>query len=245
MEFIDIVASNLCDLLKFNDPSSLLCIGDLMGQIEKALKELKFLKSFVCFVSDGCIKPHVQQTFLTHALKVAWQTTMSTWLYLPSNKYQEPDLAPGEKYPLFSQLLEYEINPIRPYICKIYTDVLQGLKIVQSQWYPVLQFKYVVDREVGFMETLLRNLEELPISFNYKATRLTLREMLNFLRANLINLRVLAPQSHLQDIDTVIIEAGWFTHQMRRRRIRETRLLGKRTKYQFLICQKKFRECKQ
>ncbi|XP_009591361.1 putative late blight resistance protein homolog R1C-3 [Nicotiana tomentosiformis] len=174
MEFIDIVAANLCDLLKFNDPSSLLCIGDLMGQIEKALKELKFLKIFVCFVSDRCIEPHVQQTSLTHALEVAWQTTMSTWLYLPRNKYKEPDLAPGEKYPLFSQLLEYEIQPIRPYICKIYTDVLQGLKIVQSQWYPVLQIKYVVDREVGFMETLLRNLEELPISCNYKATWPTL-----------------------------------------------------------------------
>ncbi|MCD7456839.1 hypothetical protein HAX54_033322 [Datura stramonium] len=42
MEYIETVADNLSDLLKLNDPNS-----PLMGQIEKALKELKFLNRLV------------------------------------------------------------------------------------------------------------------------------------------------------------------------------------------------------
>lgn len=46
MKFIDIVADSLSNLLKFDNPSSPLCIGGRhMVQIKKVLKELNFLSS--------------------------------------------------------------------------------------------------------------------------------------------------------------------------------------------------------
>ncbi|MCD7456843.1 hypothetical protein HAX54_033326 [Datura stramonium] len=157
MEYIETVADNLSDLLKLNDPNS-----PLMGQIEKALKELKFLNRFVCFVSDRCIEP----------------------------------------------------QPIEPSICEIYIDVLQALKLVQSQWYPVIQMKYVVDCEVGFVETLLHNLEKLPISNNCKETKAILQEMCNYLRINLINLPIQVTELHLRDIDSVIVDVGVLVYSL-------------------------------
>ncbi|XP_019266467.1 PREDICTED: putative late blight resistance protein homolog R1A-3 isoform X2 [Nicotiana attenuata] len=173
-------------------------------QIEKALKELKFLKSFVCFVSDRCIESQVQHTFFTHVLEVAWHTTVVTWLYLPSKKYIDSDADEG--YPLFSDLLRSKIQPIEPSISKIYIDVLQAIKLVQSQWCPVVQIKYVVDCEVGFVETLLHNLEELPFILN----GIEIKEMLNFLRALLVQV----PEFSLQDIDSVIIDAGLLVYSL-------------------------------
>nr|XP_009603727.2 late blight resistance protein R1-A-like [Nicotiana tomentosiformis] len=205
MEFIDTVADNLSDLLKFNDPSSPVCVGGLMCQIEKALKELKFLKTFVYFVSDISIEPRSQHNFFGHVLEVAWHTIMVTWLYFPSNEYECEDSALDEMNSLFSNILGSKIKPIEPTICMIYIDVLQALKLVQSRWYPVIRIKYVVDCEVGFLETLLHNLEELPISSNNVAIK-KLQEMLSFLRDNLTKLQAL--EFHFQDIDSVIVDAG-------------------------------------
>ncbi|PHT36673.1 hypothetical protein CQW23_24373 [Capsicum baccatum] len=214
MEFIDTVVENLSDLLKYNDPSSLLCIGEaMMGQIEKALEGLKFLRSFLCFVSDRCIKPQRQYTFLNHILQVAWHTTMLAWLYLPSNQGYE-DYPPDEINSLFSVLRHERIQPIDPSVCKIYIGVLQALKLVQSQWYPDIQIKYTVDCEVGFVDTLLHSLKELPVPSNFTAIKKTLQEMLNFLKTNLINLPVRALVFLLQYINSVIVDVGLLVYSL-------------------------------
>ncbi|MCE3216599.1 hypothetical protein HAX54_007098, partial [Datura stramonium] len=151
-EFIDTVTEILRGLLKFKCPRSPRRAGGLIDEIEKALKELKVLRSFVYFVSCRCIEPQGRQTFFCHALEVAWHTIMLTWLYIPNNIYGYVRSAPGEEYPLFSDVMGSKIQP------KMYVDVLKALK---SQWYPVSQ---IIDCEVGFVETLLINLEELPIA---------------------------------------------------------------------------------
>ncbi|MCD7473068.1 hypothetical protein HAX54_014653, partial [Datura stramonium] len=199
MEYIETVADNLSDLLKLNDPNS-----PLMGQIEKALKELKFLNRLVCFVSDRCIKPRVLHTFFSHVLEVAWHTIMVIWLYFPS--YECGD----EEHSLFSNLIHGKFQ----FIHKIYIVVLRVSKLVQSQWYPVIQIKYVVDCGVRFLETLLYNLEELPISNNCKETKAILQEMCNFLRVNLINLPIQVTELHLQDVDSVIVDAGLLVYSL-------------------------------
>ncbi|KAM3288182.1 putative late blight resistance protein R1B-23 isoform X1 [Capsicum chacoense] len=182
MEFIDTVVENLSDLLKYNDPSSLLCIGEaMMGQIEKALEGLKFLRSFLCFVSDRCIEP--QRIY-----------------------FSQPHFT--------SELRRERIQPIDPSICKIYIGVLQALKLVQSQWYPVIQIKYIVDCEVGFVDTLLHSLKELPVPSNFTAIKKTLQEMLNFLKTNIINLPVRALVFHLQYINSVIVDVGLLVYSL-------------------------------
>ncbi|KAJ8547982.1 hypothetical protein K7X08_021218 [Anisodus acutangulus] len=257
MEFIDTVTENLSNLLKVNDPSSLLCVGGLMDQIKKALKELKVLRSFVYFLSHICIEPQGQQTFFSHALEVAWHTIMVTWLYFRSDKYGYLDSDPDEEYPLFSDVLrsdkygyldsdpdaeyplfsdvlrsdkygyldsdpdeEYplfdnvlrrKIQPIEPNICKLYIDALQALKLVKSQRYPVTP---IIDCEVGLVETLLLNLEELPSSSNCATIKSTLQEMLNILRTNLINLPTEAFEFYLRDIDSVIIDSGLLVYSL-------------------------------
>ncbi|KAM3340071.1 putative late blight resistance protein R1B-23 isoform X2 [Capsicum galapagoense] len=226
MEFIDTVVENLSDLLKYNDPSSLLCIGKaMMGQIEKALEGLKFLRSFLCFVSDRCIEPQRQYTFLNHILQVAWHTTMLAWLYLPFAQGYE-DYPPDEINSLFSELRRERIQPIDPSICKIYIGVLQALKLVQSQWYPVIQIKYIVDCEVGFVDTLLHSLKELPVPSNFTAIKKTLQEMLNFLKTNLINLPVRALVFHLQYINSVIVDVGLLVYSLNYENDKEDETLG-------------------
>ncbi|XP_070015888.1 putative late blight resistance protein homolog R1B-23 [Nicotiana sylvestris] len=202
LEFIDTVIENLSDLLKLDDPSSLLQVGGLVDQVEKVLKELKFLRSFVSFVADRSVEPHV----FFHALEVAWHTTVVTWLYLPSKEHMYS--AADEGYPLFFDLLRKKIQLNEPSISEIYIEVLQAIKLEQSHWYPVIQIKYAVDCEVGFLETLLHILEELPISGDCIAKKATLQEMLNFLRTNLKDLPTTALEFHLQHIDSVIVDAG-------------------------------------
>nr|XP_009762464.1 PREDICTED: putative late blight resistance protein homolog R1A-4 [Nicotiana sylvestris] len=148
LEFIDTVIENLSDLLKLDNPSSPLHVGGLVDQVEKALKELKFIRSFFCFVSDRCVEPRVKYLFFSHSLEVALHTTMVTWLYLPSNEKIYRDFAADKGYPLFSDLMRKKIQHIGP---SIYIEVLQAIKLVQSQWYPVIQIKYAVDCEVGFL----------------------------------------------------------------------------------------------
>ncbi|XP_049365072.1 putative late blight resistance protein homolog R1B-23 isoform X1 [Solanum verrucosum] len=209
MKFIDIVTDNISNLLKFDDPSSPLCIGGRsMVQKEMVLKDLNFLSSFVCFVSDRCIETQVQHALFTHAVQVAWQTTMTTWLYLPSNEYMCQETAPNEEDPLLSDLLQSKIQPIQPSICKFYIHILQALNLVQSQWYPVINVKYVFDCEVGFLESLRHTLKELPVSSNCIAIKAELQETLNFFRAILVNLPTQVLEYHLQEIDSAIVDAG-------------------------------------
>ncbi|KAH0677483.1 hypothetical protein KY285_025284 [Solanum tuberosum] len=209
MKFIDIVADNISNLLKFDDPSTPLGIGGRsMVQKEMVLKGLNFLSSFVCFVSDRCIETQVQHALFTHAVQVAWQTTMTTWLYLPSNEYMYQETAPNEEDPLLSDLLQSKIQPIQPSICKFYIHILQALNLVQSQWYPVINVKYVFDCEVGFLESLRHTLKELPVSSNCIAIKAELRETLNFFGAILVNLPTQVLEYHLQEIDSAIVDAG-------------------------------------
>ncbi|MCD9643371.1 hypothetical protein HAX54_030820 [Datura stramonium] len=92
--------------------------------------------------------------------------------------------------------------------------VLQALKLVQSQWYPVIQIKYIVDCEAGFVDTLLHSMEELSISSNFIAVKETLQEMLNILRSNIINLPVHALVFDLQHIKSVIVDAGLLVYSL-------------------------------
>nr|XP_010320901.1 putative late blight resistance protein homolog R1B-23 isoform X2 [Solanum lycopersicum] len=209
MKFIDIVADSLSNLLKFDNPSSLLCIGGrCMVQIEMVLKGLDFLSSFVCFVSDRCIETRVQHALFTHVVQVAWQTTMATWLYLPSNEYMYQDTAPNGENPLLSDLLQRKIQLIQPSICKFYIHILQALNLVESQWNPVINVKYVFDCEVGFLESLRRTLKGLPVSSNCIAIKAELQETLNFFGDTLVNLPTQVIELHLQDIDFSIVDAG-------------------------------------
>ncbi|XP_059317492.1 putative late blight resistance protein homolog R1B-16 [Lycium ferocissimum] len=170
-----------------------------MDRIKKIRTELKFLRSLICFVSDRCIGTHSQHTFFTHVLVVARQTAMLAWLLLPGHE----QLVPGEMDDLPSDL-EKRIHPIESCICNIYVGVLQDLNPVQSPWYPVIRIDYVVDCQVRFLETLLHHLEGIPTI----AIKANLQEMLDILRANFIDLAVQEIGFPLQDIDSVIVDAG-------------------------------------
>lgn len=82
MEYIDTVAKNLSDLPKFSESSSLRCVRELMSQIRKAKMELKFLKTFVCFISDRCIasEPTSTQQWLPGYIFQAMKTDIQTLL---------------------------------------------------------------------------------------------------------------------------------------------------------------------
>ncbi|MCD7456831.1 hypothetical protein HAX54_033314 [Datura stramonium] len=69
-------------------------------------------------IQSRCIEPQGRQTFFCHALEVAWHTIMLTWLYIPNNIYGYVRSAPGEEYPLFSDVMGSKIQP------KMYVDVL-------------------------------------------------------------------------------------------------------------------------
>ncbi|KAM3359076.1 hypothetical protein P3S68_022009 [Capsicum galapagoense] len=208
MKFIFSVAYNFSDLLEFDNPSSPLCIRGHMVQIEKVVKELNFLYSFVCFVSDRCIEPRVLHAFFSHVVQVAWETTIATWLYLPSNENMYHDPAPNKENPLLSYLLQSKIQPIQPSICKFYIHILQALNMIKSRWYPVIKIKYVFDSEVGFQESLRHTLKELPVSSNCTARKAKLQETINFFGDILVNLPTQTFEFHLQDIDSVIVDAG-------------------------------------
>ncbi|KAF3681176.1 putative glycosyltransferase 3-like [Capsicum annuum] len=193
MKFIFSVAYNFSDLLEFDNPSSPLCIRGHMVQIEKVVKELNFLYSFVCFVSDRCIEPRVLHAFFSHVVQVAWETTIATWLFLPSNENMYHDPAPNKENPLLSYLLQSKIQPIQPSICKFYIHILQALNMIN---------------EVGFQESLRHTLKELPVSSNCTARKAKLQETINFFGDILVNLPTQTFEFHLQDIDSVIVDAG-------------------------------------
>ncbi|MCD7456852.1 hypothetical protein HAX54_033335 [Datura stramonium] len=213
MKIIDNVAENLRDLLIFSYSRNFFRVPE--NQIAMVLKELKFLRGFVCFVSSRCIETKIQDTLFTHVLVVVWYTTMTAWLYLPNDNYTCLEATSvDETNSLFLGLLQERMQHTEPTICKIYIDVLQALKLEESRWYPIISVKHVVDCEVGFTKTLLHHLKEIPIYSNGAAIKATLQEMLNFLKTKLINLPVHALEFHLQEIDSAIIDAGVLVYSL-------------------------------
>nr|XP_009790701.1 PREDICTED: late blight resistance protein R1-A-like [Nicotiana sylvestris] len=161
MEFIDDVLKILGDLVKIDNPCSLLYVGRLKEQIEDVFKELKLLRLFICFVSNKCIEPQSQHSFFTHALIEAVHTAMVAWLNLPIHGNETQDLSPSEVNVLFSDLLKMKIKPIQPGIHKIYIDVLLALKstIQPAGLHPNIQNKLVAD--CGIVENPTHNLMEI------------------------------------------------------------------------------------
>ncbi|MCD7471169.1 hypothetical protein HAX54_011482 [Datura stramonium] len=220
MEFIDSVVENLSDIVKICASHSSLFVPGSKTQVEEVLKELNLLKSFVCFVSNRCIEPQSQLDFFSHVLVLAGHAGIIPWLYLPCHANGDQDSALDEMNILLSELLQMRIKPIQPCIRKIYVEVLQALKSTQSRWYPVIRIEYVADCEASFVKSLLHNLEDIAtISTPSQIVALkdqmtTLEEMLNLLRANIIPLPTQDLVFHIQDIDTVIIDAGLLVYSL-------------------------------
>ncbi|KAM3304311.1 hypothetical protein P3S67_015343 [Capsicum chacoense] len=201
--FIDTVVMNLSDLTEMYDFYSWSPIvpDSSKQQMEEVAKELKLLRNFVYFVSDRCTDLQSQQTFFTHVLVVAGHAAMVSWLNLPNDR-SEGGLVSARMNASFSDL-RIRIQPIQPCIRKIYIDVLQALK---SGCHQNIQAEYVADYKAGFVETLVHHLEVLPITDKHKkmVAFKDRNTMLNFLRANLINL----PRETLEDFDTALINVG-------------------------------------
>ncbi|KAH0675161.1 hypothetical protein KY285_022962 [Solanum tuberosum] len=200
MEVIDVFVGNINVLVKINDPCSCFFVPGLKEQIEQVLKELKLLRFFVCFVSNKCIEPQYRcTTFYTHALIEASYIAMVVWLHLPIYGNGNQDLAPSEVSCLLSDFMEMKIKSIEPGISRnsIYIDVLQALKST----IPQAQQKHVA--ESGTVETPTHSL-----TVGLSDQMANLQEMLCLLRDNLIHLPILDLEFHLQDMDSVIIDAG-------------------------------------
>ncbi|MCD7456809.1 hypothetical protein HAX54_033292 [Datura stramonium] len=168
---------------------------------------------------------------------------MATWLYLPSNEYMYQETAPNEENPLLSDLLQSKIQSIQPSICKFYIHILEALNLVQSRWYPVISIKHVFDCEVGFLESLRHTLEELPIASNCIAIKAKLQETLNFFGAILVNLPTQVLEFHIQDIDSVIVDAGLLVFSLNDNENENLDFPGKIRSMQaviYLIARKKF-----
>ncbi|KAM3304317.1 putative late blight resistance protein R1B-16 [Capsicum chacoense] len=200
--FIDNVVMNLSDLLVIRHPfyRSWLVPGSSRQQMEEVVKELKLLRNFVYFISDRCTDPQSQHTFFTHVLVVAGHAAMISWVNLPNLKSKDIKVASAKMNASFSDL-QMKIQPIQPCVRKIYIDVLQAL---ESGWHPNIQAEDVAAYKAGFVETLVHCLEELPITFKDHMA------MLNYLKANLINL----PREALKDLDAAIIDAGLLVYSL-------------------------------
>ncbi|KAH0668802.1 hypothetical protein KY289_023295 [Solanum tuberosum] len=201
MEVIDVFVENLNVLVKINDPYSWLFVPVHKKQIEQVLKELKLLRFFVCFVSNKCIEPQYRYTtFYTHALIEASHIAMVVWLHLPVvHNNGNQDLAPTEVSRLRSDFMEKKIKSIQPDISRnnIYIDVLQALKST----IPQAQKKHAA--ESGIVEIPTHSL-----MVGLSDQMANLQEMLCLLKDNLIHLPILDLEFHLQDMDSVIIDAG-------------------------------------
>ncbi|MCD7456842.1 hypothetical protein HAX54_033325 [Datura stramonium] len=182
--FIDTVVINLSDLPEICNPYSWYPLVPFSSR-QQMEEELKLLRNFVCFISDRCTDPQSQHTLFTHVLVVAGHAAMISWLNASFSDHK------------------MRIQPIQPRIRKILIDVLQAPK---SGWHPNIEADYKSD----FVETLIHHLEELTITGKpneivaFKDQTAILQEMLNFLRANLINL----PREFLKDFDTAIVDIG-------------------------------------
>nr|Q6L439.2 PUTATIVE PSEUDOGENE: RecName: Full=Putative late blight resistance protein homolog R1A-4 [Solanum demissum]AAT39943.2 Late blight resistance protein, putative [Solanum demissum]ABO92984.1 putative disease resistance protein [Solanum tuberosum] len=208
MEVIDVFVENLNVLMKINDPCSWFFVpGHMKEQIEQVLKELKLLRFFVCFVSNKCsIQPQYRcTTFYTHALIEASHIAMVVWLHLPIYGNVNQDLAPSEVSRLFSDFMEMKIKSIQPVISRnnIYIDVLQALKST----IPQAQKKHAAESSTVEIPT-----HSLTVGLSDQMANL--QEMLCLLRDNLIHLPILDLEFHLQDMDSVIIDAGLLIYSL-------------------------------
>ncbi|XP_015161019.1 putative late blight resistance protein homolog R1A-4 [Solanum tuberosum] len=208
MEVINVFVGNINVLVKINDPSSWFFVpGHMKEQIEQVLKELKLLRFFVSFVSNKCsIQPQYRcTTFYTHALIEASHIAMVVWLHLPVYGNGNQDLAPTEVSRLLTDFMEMKIKSIQPDISRnsIYIDVLQALKST----IPQAQNKHAV--ESGIVETPTQNL---MVGLSDQMAKL--QEMLCLLRDNLIHLPILDLEFHLQDMDSVIVDAGLLIYSL-------------------------------
>ncbi|XP_049381105.1 putative late blight resistance protein homolog R1B-8 isoform X2 [Solanum stenotomum] len=204
MEVIDVFVENLNVLMKINDPCSWLFVPGNKEQIEQVLKELKLLRFFVCFVSNKCsIQPQYRcTTFYTHALIEASHNAMVVWLHLPVYANGNQDLAPTEVSRLLSDFMEMKIKSIQPGN-SIYIDVLQALKST----IPQAQQKHAA--ESGIVEIPTHSL-----MVGLSDQMANLQEMLCLLRDNLIHLPILDLEFHLQDMDSVIVDAGLLIYSL-------------------------------
>ncbi|KAH0677542.1 hypothetical protein KY285_025343 [Solanum tuberosum] len=203
MEVIDDFVGNINVLVKINDPCSWFFVPGLKEQIEQVLKELKLLRFFVCFVSNKCIEPQYGcTTFYTHALIEASHIAMVVWMHLPVHGNGNQDLAPTEVSRLLSDFMEMKIKPIQPGN-SIYIDVLQALKST----IPQAQKKHAA--ESGIVEIPTNGL-----TVGLSDQMANLQEMLCLLRDNLIHLPILDLEFHLQDMDSVILDAGLLIYSL-------------------------------
>ncbi|XP_006363248.1 putative late blight resistance protein homolog R1A-4 isoform X1 [Solanum tuberosum] len=205
MEVIDVFVENLNVLVKINDPISWLFVPEHKEQIEQVLKELKLLRFFVCFVSNKCIEPQYRHTtFYIHALIEASHIAMVVWLHLPV-VYGNQDVAPSEVSRLLSDFMELKIKSIQPVISRnnIYIDVLQALKST----IPQAQKKHAAESSTVEIPT-----HSLTVGLSDQMANL--QEMLCLLRDNLIHLPILDLEFHLQDMDSVIIDAGLLIYSL-------------------------------
>ncbi|XP_047255570.1 putative late blight resistance protein homolog R1A-3 isoform X2 [Capsicum annuum] len=195
IEFIDTVILNL---------------AEFVGELGDVFKELKLLRSFVCFVSERSIEPKSQHVFFTHVLDVVGRAAMIAWLYFPSNGGCENQ----EMNNLLSDLLQMKIKPIHPGVRKIYIDVLQAVR------HPIIQIENAADCVAGFVETLQHNLKEVPTICNPSRIVASidqiavLEEMLGLLIKNLVQLSIQNLEFHLQDIDAVVVDSGLLVYSL-------------------------------
>ncbi|KAH0671991.1 hypothetical protein KY284_023078 [Solanum tuberosum] len=203
MEVIDAFVENLNVLVKINNPISWLFVPEHKEQIEQVLKELKLLRFFVCFVSNKC---SIQPTFYIHALIEASHIAMVVWLHLPVVYGNgNPDLTPSEVSRLRSDFMEMKIKSIQPDISRnnIYIDVLQALKST----IPQAQKKHAAESGIVEIPT-----HSLMIGLSHQMANL--QEMLCLLRDNLIHLPILDLEFHLQDMDSIIVDAGLLIYSL-------------------------------
>nr|Q6L3Z0.1 RecName: Full=Putative late blight resistance protein homolog R1B-13 [Solanum demissum]AAT38785.1 Putative late blight resistance protein, identical [Solanum demissum] len=206
MEVIDVFVENLNVVVKINDPISWLFVPEHKEQIEQVLKELKLLRFFVWFVSNKYIEPQYQHTtFYIHALIEASHISMAVWLHLPVCSKGNQNLAPSEVSRLLSDFVEMKIKATEPGISRnnIYIDVLQDLKLT----IPQAQKKHAA--ESGIVEILTHSM-----MVGLSDQMANLQEMLCLLRDNLIHLPILDLEFHLQDMDSIIVDAGLLIYSL-------------------------------
>ncbi|XP_016484144.2 late blight resistance protein R1-A-like isoform X1 [Nicotiana tabacum] len=222
MDFMDTVVEILRDLV--DDPcSSLLYVPETNEHVEDVLKELKLLRTFVCFVSERFIEPQSQHlaNFFTHVLAVAGHASMLVWLYFSSYGYEDRDVAVLGEINVFL-FLQMKFKPIQPSIRKIYIALLEVLKSrIQSGWCPNIQnHEHAADSEANFLETIQQDLAELPTNSNFsqsdalKDQLVILKEMLDILRADIIHVPIRDLEVLLRDIDTFIIDVGLVVYSL-------------------------------
>ncbi|XP_015158817.1 putative late blight resistance protein homolog R1A-4 [Solanum tuberosum] len=207
MEVIDVFVGNINVLVKINDPCSWFFVpGHMKEQIEQVLKELKLLRFFVCFVSNKCIEPQYRcTTFYTHALIEASHIAMVVWLHLPVYGNGNQDLAPTEVSRLLSDFMEMKIKSMELGIShnSIYIDVLQTLKST----IPQAQKTHAAESSTVEIPT-----HSLTVGLSHQMANL--QDMLCLLRDNLIHLPILDLEFHLQDMDSVIVDAGLLIYSL-------------------------------